>query len=385
MFLGLRPSTLVGMTINPTISSTTKPINPTSPALDPDRLDLDLGGDLPDGIRLSTTRTGLWQGFSFIWRKDPHRLTHVASEVSGFADLLEDGRQGVRFRHRAALAVGDFPDRGDVVTFVTRIAGSSLHIRHGSTTMRLSGPIGQALRTTGAPIAVSIPGSVPSPLTAAAVVRGFSVDVVSRPDGYTTRGFGVGITAESLAGRSFQFRPTAFVRLDNVPDRPAQAGGQDVVYDITLHYSVLAAPTGKVNFVTTAPDPIDYTDEDTGPVPITHVAQGQGGGGFPHAAFAVRGFEWELDEVHPLRFDGRYVRLVHNYLATTNYAPASGQAACQVVRWYSNDGLVSLAFKATHQIDLMLVQLADDPAPVSGVLHAAVGEDIDEVTQTISL
>ena len=361
-------------------------IDKTISGLDPGRLPgVDLDIDLPDGIALSTTRAALWQGFSYCWRKDPHRLTHVTSEVSGFADLDDGGRQGVRFRHRAALAVGDFPDQGDIVSFVTRVGSPDLRFVHGSATSRLSGPIGQELRATGAPITVELPFPNGTALTAAVVLRGFSVDVVSRPDGYTARGFGGGLTGESLAGRTFGFRPTFFVHLDNVPDRPAQAGGGDVVYDVTVHYSVLAARQGRAAFVTTGPDPIDYTDADIGPRPVLHVARGNGGGAFAHAAFGIRRFEWNLDEVHPLGLDGRYVRLVHNYVATTSYAPGSGEAACHVVRWFSNEGLVSLAFAARHQMDLLLVQIADGPAPASGVVHTAVGGTGDAIDQVVTL
>ena len=360
------------------------PVSPTLPGI-ADRPLPRLDVDLPDGIALSTTRTALWQGFTVSWRKDPHRLTHVASEVGEFTDINGGGRQGVRFRHRQALAVGDFPDQGDVLTFVTRIGSPDLRIVHGSATTRLSGPIGQALRSTGAPISVSLPFPTGTATVAAAILRGFSIDVVSRPDGYTARGFGVGVTAENLDGRTFRFRPTYFVRVDNNPDRPAQADGADVVYDVALHYSVLAAPLGKAAFTATAPEPISFTDAAVGPTPLVHVAAGQSGGSFAHAAFGVRGFEWELDEVNPLGLDGRYIRLVHSYVSTSSYAPQAGEASCNVVRWFSNEGLASLAFDCTARIDLLLVQLAAGAAPASGVLHGAVGATSSELSTLVTL
>jgi hypothetical protein len=193
------------------------------------------------------------------------------------------------------------------------------------------------------------------------------------------------VSAESLDGRTFRFRPTFFIRVDNNPDRPAQADGSDVIYDVTLHYSVLSAPVGKAAFTTTAPDPISFTDTAVGPTAVVHAAAGQGGGAFAHAAFGVRGFEWELDEVNPLGLDGRYIRLVHSYVSTTSYGPQSGEASCNVVRWFSNDGLVSFAFDCTARIELLLVQLAGGAAPASGVLHGAVGGDSSESTTFVTL
>jgi hypothetical protein len=303
-------------------------------------------GARADGLEVvnesvTTGGAALWQGFDHRWRSHPHRVNRFGSwlqeqsvQIGGTPPVATVS--GERVSH---MRYGD-TNGGDIVDTAVFAAPlmftdqpSALTCLHGAASIEFSAARGVRSSLLANPLEQILPAGV----TATAVLRGFDIVCLNAPnEGFHTRGFGFGIrdltvtpVAVPTGGQvtKLSFRPEFMIWPDRSPDT-FNIGPDAYTYRLTMFYTVLWAPIGRLKVAFGSYDSGELVDVDASASPIRAFRSiaGQAGGVFPRSALGLRGFQFELPEHKGTVHDGRYLRHLRFFVEPAGYSAQTGAA-----------------------------------------------------------
>lgn len=297
-------------------------------------------------------RIPIWQGFDHYWQRESHRVNRFANY------LTFDGPdpQG-RGTHHSAMSIGSFPpDICHIHTMIHAIDLPDGGYINGHVSALAGNQLGQRAEVTGAPVSHTLVGEQ----TAAVILRGFEVHCFNFEHGFHTRGFGFliqdvtqtvadGQTHVTFVPRFTMFAessPDPFTDPDRLiwrvlpfPERMEPHSPASYAYRMTLHYSLIYAPAGRLNFMPSDP-PVRlryFKGASLAHARVRHEMAGQGGNQYQQATVGLGGFQWELLP-RDTRFDGRYLRELQVMLEEMSYEPESGYFSHTARMWFTNSG-----------------------------------------------
>lgn len=298
-------------------------------------------------------KTAIWQGFDHEW-------SHTGHRVNRFGNFVVDGAPSpdgdVRGTFTSLMTVGRVADECTTSVRVQGLDAPGCVFHTGEVTRELSGRLGRKVEWEGDPIELHIRGAN---LTGTVILTGFDIECKSFEAGYHTRGFGVRVKDIEVEKResstTIRFRPWFMMFPEHSPDPLTRAAPDVWRYEMTAKYAIVHAEEGDLEVKRERREKL-YEGPSPEPEPVATSMTGIGGGAFPSAVVALRGFEWTLRPWEPTAFDGRYLRQLKITLANFDYRPRTGRMDFNVRQFFTNKSLVPYKFKVAHALYISLLQ-----------------------------
>jgi len=318
----------------------------------------------------------LLQGFAVRWEEHPHRVRALGVDLR--ADRLElrcEGGTWANGRFRA--------DRVRWRASAATLAGAGVHVRTGSTPLRLEGSwrLGERDPAQAArPVELELDAGLARCEVVGVVLRGFELEADGRhPPGYTTRSLGAGVGEVRREGARLVFRPWLRFEAGPVPDRLQQLGAYGSRGEV--RWTVVGLERGAATLAHSA----SLIQGPAGFSPTRargdHEARSLSLSGEPGLALAVPALSGFRVELNPHASGpwpaGRYLRELEVGVATRRYDPARGRAELDLEAHFSNSGQVSWATEVEAALEVVLLQSASgalERAHLAGLLDGARDE-----------
>lgn len=297
----------------------------------------------------------LLQGFSVRWEEHPHRVRALGVDLQPDRLALRcEGGTWANGRFRA--------DRVRWRASALTLAGPGIHVRTGSTPLRLEGGwrLGERRPAeAAAPVALELAPEFAACEAVGVLLRGFELEADGRhPPGYTTRSLGAGVGEARREGSRLSFRPWLRFEAGPVPDRLQRLGEYGSRGEV--RWTLVGLERGALTHAHHA----SWIRGSAGLSPLrprgdhaTRSLRVSGAPGLALAAPALRGFRVELNPHASGPWPaGRYLRELEVGVAPRRYEPESGRAELDLEGHFSNAGQVSWATTVEAALDVVLLQ-----------------------------